>query len=116
MPLPCVPWPAPVLLDALGVAYKHSRPCHPQTCGEVERFHQALKRWLAKQLRAQALEQLQAQLDWSRANYNRVRPHRALGRNTPAEGYGARAKAGPRARVAAASTACAGTASTGRAR
>ncbi len=95
------------LLDALGVAYKHSRPYHPQTCGEAERFHQALKRWLAKQLRAQALEQLQAQLDWSRAYYTQVRPHRARGRRTPAEAYGAPG----RARVAAASTACAGTAS-----
>jgi transposase len=36
----------------LGVDYKHSRPYHPQTCGKVERFHQTLKRWLAKQRRA----------------------------------------------------------------
>ena len=40
------------LLDALGVAYKRARPYHPQTCGKVERFHQTLKRWLAKQPRA----------------------------------------------------------------
>ena len=36
-------------LLALGVDYKHSRPYHPQTCGKVERFHQTLKKWLAKQ-------------------------------------------------------------------
>jgi transposase InsO family protein len=84
------------LLDALGVGYKHSRPYHPQTCGKVERFHQTLKRWLAKQPRAATIEELQAQLDWFRAYYNDVRPHRALGRRPPARAYGARAKAGPR--------------------
>ena len=71
------------LLDAIGVAYKHSRPYHPQTCGKVERFHQTLKRWLARQPRAETIEQLQAQLDWFRAYYNDVRPHRALGRRPP---------------------------------
>ena len=27
-------------LERLGIAYKNSRPYHPQTCGKVERFHQ----------------------------------------------------------------------------
>jgi transposase InsO family protein len=36
-------------LDALGISLRHSRAYHPQTCGKVERFHQTLKRWLAKQ-------------------------------------------------------------------
>jgi len=38
-------------LARLGIAYRHSSPYHPQTCGKVERFHQTLKRWLAKQTR-----------------------------------------------------------------
>ena len=38
-------------LLSLGIDYKHSRPYHPQTCGKVERFHQTLKSWLAKQRR-----------------------------------------------------------------
>lgn len=83
-------------LLALGVDYKHSRPYHPQTCGKVERFHQTLKRWLAKQRRARTITSLQAQLDWFRNYYNTVRPHRALGRRTPTHAFTARTKATPR--------------------
>ena len=83
-------------LIALGVDYKHSRPYHPQTCGKVERFHQTLKRWLAKQRPAATVAGLQAQLDRFRTYYNTIRPHRALGRRTPAEAFAARTKATPR--------------------
>lgn len=83
-------------LLSLGVDYKHSRPYHPQTCGKVERFHQTLKKWLAKQRPARTITGLQAQLDWFRDYYNTVRPHRALGRHTPAHAYAARTKATPR--------------------
>ncbi|MGD9798743.1 MAG: IS481 family transposase [Acidimicrobiia bacterium] len=83
-------------LLALGVDYKHSRPYHPQTCGKVERFHQTLKKWLAKQRPARTVPQLQAQLDRFRAYYNTVRPHRALGRRTPAQAFAARTRATPR--------------------
>lgn len=82
-------------LAMLGVAYKHSRPYHPQTCGKVERFHQTLKRYLTKQRRPRTLAQLQAQLDRFAVYYNTVRPHRALGRRTPAQAYKARTKAVP---------------------
>jgi transposase InsO family protein len=82
-------------LIALGVDYKHSRPYHPQTCGKVERFHQTLKKWLAKQRRAATVAGLQAQLDRFRTYYNTIRPHRALGRRTPAEAFAARTKATP---------------------
>jgi transposase InsO family protein len=36
-------------LAALGIAFRHSRAYHPQTCGKVERYHQTLKKWLARQ-------------------------------------------------------------------
>ena len=36
-------------LERLGIVAKHSTPNHPQTCGKVERFHQTLKRYLARQ-------------------------------------------------------------------
>jgi transposase InsO family protein len=83
-------------LIALGVAYKHSRPYHPQTCGKVERFHQALKKWLGRQCRARTVAEPQRQLDRFRAYYNTGRPHRALGRRTPAQAFAARTKAAPR--------------------
>jgi transposase InsO family protein len=84
-----------VELDALGIAYRHSSPYHPQTCGKVERFHQTLKRWLAKQPEARRLVELQAKLDWFAEYYNTVRPHRAVGRRTPMAAFEARPKAGP---------------------
>lgn len=83
------------LLGALGVKAIHSRPYHPQTCGKVERFHQTQKKWLAAQPPAASIAELQRQLDAFRRYYNTVRPHRALGRRTPAEAYAARPKAVP---------------------
>jgi transposase InsO family protein len=82
-------------LLALGIDFRHSRPYHPQTCGKVERFHQTLKRWLAKQQAAETIAELQAQVDRFVAYYNEVRPHRARGRVTPLVAFGARDKAKP---------------------
>lgn len=79
----------------LGIVYKHSRPNHPQTCGKVERFHQTLKRYLAKQPPAETIEQLQAQIDRFVDYYNFKRPHRANNRMTPKQAFDARAKARP---------------------
>ena len=73
-------------LERLGIVYKNSRPYHPQTCGKVERFHQTLKRYLAKQPPAASLAELQLQLDTFRAYYNHYRPHRALDGQTPLHG------------------------------
>ena len=83
-------------LARLGVAYRHSRPYHPQTCGKVERFHQTLKKHLARQRKPVSVAELQAQLDRFAAYYNQVRPHRAIGRRTPAQAFAARTKAVPR--------------------
>jgi len=80
---------------ALGIRSLHSRPYHPQTCGKVERFHQTLKRYLARRDPAGTLAELQGQLDTFRTYYNEVRPHRAIGRRTPAEAFAARPKATP---------------------
>jgi transposase InsO family protein len=84
-----------ITLAFLGIRFDHSRPYHPQTCSKVERFHQTLKKRLARQPPATSLQQLQRQLDAFRRYYNDVRPHRALGRRTPASAYQARPKAAP---------------------
>jgi transposase InsO family protein len=84
-----------VELGVLGVKFDHSRPYHPQTCGKVERFHQTQKKWLAAQPAAATLRGLERQLDRFAGYYNTVRPHRALGKRTPAQGYAARPKAIP---------------------
>ena len=84
-----------VELGVLGVRFDHSRPYHPQTCGKVERFHQTQKKWLAAQPAAATIAALQRQLDRFAGYYNTIRPHRALGRRTPAQAYAARPKAIP---------------------
>lgn len=76
-------------LRAIGVVPKTSRPFHPQTCGKVERFQQTLKKWLRRQPLAATLAELQAQLDAFVGYYNHHRPHRGIGRITPAERWAA---------------------------
>jgi transposase InsO family protein len=83
-------------LCALGIAFKHSRPYHPQTCGKVERFHQTEKKFLAKQDPPPTIRTLQVQLDQFTDYYNTVRPHRSIGRRTPLDAFSARTKAHPR--------------------
>jgi transposase InsO family protein len=89
-------------LLSLGIDYRHSRPYHPQTCGKVERFHQTMKAFLAKQPGASSIAELQVQVDRFVAYYNDVRPHKARGRMTPRAAFEGRDKAqpsGPRIRV-----------------
>ena len=83
------------LLAYLGIRQKNGIPGHPQTQGKIERFHQTLKRWLGRQPAARSLIALQAQLDAFRLHYNEQRPHRAIGRATPAEAYCATPRALP---------------------
>ena len=91
-------------LLALGIEFRHSRPYHPQTCGKVERFHQTMKAFLARQPPAGSIAELQAQVDRFVAYYNEVRPHRARERRPPRVAFEARDKArpsGPMIRVGA---------------
>jgi hypothetical protein len=82
-------------LLSLGIAYKHSSPNHPQTCGKVERFHQTLKKYLGAYKCARSIASLQGELDDFVPYYNEVRPHRSLQRRTPRAAFAARKKARP---------------------
>jgi transposase InsO family protein len=82
-------------LAAMGITASHTRPYHPQTNGKVERFHQTLKKWLAKQPAADTLAELQAQLDIFRHIYNHQRPHRGIQRRFPADVWVDAPKTGP---------------------
>jgi len=90
-------------LFKLGIVCKHSRPYHPETCGKVERFHQTLKRFLAKQPPAASIDELQAQIDRFVAYYNEIRPHRAKNRKPPRVAFDSRDKARPRKVIVATS-------------
>lgn len=83
------------LLALLGITQKNGHPGHPQTQGKIERFHQTLKKWLTRQPPAATLTDLQHQLDRFRHLYNHRRPHRELGRRTPATAYAALPKTEP---------------------
>jgi transposase InsO family protein len=84
-------------LERLQITSKNSRPYHPQTCGKIERLHQTLKRYLARQPAARTIGELQTQLDTFVHYYNNIRPHRALHGRTPLQAYNARSKARPAA-------------------
>jgi transposase InsO family protein len=82
-------------LLALGIASSHARPYHPQTCGKVERFHQTMKKFLAKQEPATSKKALQHQLDRFGRIYNTERGHNSLKKRTPLEVWSAKEKVGP---------------------
>ncbi|MGH9168355.1 MAG: integrase core domain-containing protein, partial [Acidimicrobiia bacterium] len=78
-----------------GIAYRHSSPYHPQTCGKVERFHQTMKAYLARQPKPASIPELQTQVDRFVTYYDEIRPHRGVGRRTPRSAFDARDKARP---------------------
>jgi transposase InsO family protein len=83
-----------------GIIQKNTRPNHPTTIGKVERFQQTLKQWLRSQPSAATLTDLQAHLDVFADIYNNHRPHRSLGRTTPAIVYTRLPKATPNSQPA----------------
>lgn len=83
------------VIASLGVAQKNGHPGHPQTQGKIERFHQTLKKWLTARPAAPTLAELQSLLEEFADLYNHHRPHRALGRRTPAQAYTALPKDEP---------------------
>lgn len=83
------------LLQAHHIQQKNGHPGHPQTQGKIERLHQTLKKWLRARPWPASILQLQALLEEFAHWYNHERPHRSLGRRTPATAYTALPKATP---------------------
>lgn len=73
---------AVVVADAAGDSVAVEPIRHPQTQGKVERFHGSLQRALER--RGPGQQDRQAWLDAYCWEHNHVRPHEALGMQTPA--------------------------------
>ncbi len=76
-----------VWLMRLGIRVSHSRPYHPQTQGKDERFHRTLKLELLDRNGFNSLTACQHAFDLWRDRYNLVRPHQALGQQSPISRY-----------------------------
>lgn len=76
-----------VWLIEQGVTVGHSRPYHPQTQGKDERFHRTLKTELLGRRHFDSLDRCQFAFNRWRQQYNQLRPHEALGMQTPASRY-----------------------------
>lgn len=74
-------------LVRLGIRVAHGRPYHPQTQGKDERFHRTLKFEVLRHFNFTNLEHCQREFDSFRDRYNLVRPHDALGLDTPVSRY-----------------------------
>jgi len=76
-----------VFLIRQGVRLVYSGIGHPQTQGKVERFHQTLAVWLRHHGTPGTRRGFQEALTSFRREYNEVRPHEALGLETPSQHY-----------------------------
>jgi putative transposase len=70
----------------LGIQIERSKPGHPQDNGRHERMHLTLKKDATKPAAANVLQQ-QARFDAFIDQFNRDRPHQALGMKVPADIY-----------------------------
>jgi putative transposase len=70
----------------LGIEIERTQPGHPEQNGRHERMHLTLKKEATKPAAANVLQQ-QARFDAFVDQYNRERPHQALGMKVPADVY-----------------------------
>lgn len=70
-----------------GILPIHGRPKHPQTQGKEERFHRTFKREVLAYGVPQNITEAQRRFDEYRIEYNTIRPHEALGQDTPQSHY-----------------------------
>jgi hypothetical protein len=83
--------PVEVLFDRVcrenGIEHLLTQPRSPTTTGKVERFHRAIRTEFRTDRVFADLATAQAELDAWVEDYNRRRPHQALGMATPAERF-----------------------------
>jgi len=70
----------------LGIIPERIRPGHPEENGRHERMHRTLKDAVASPPKSTFKAQQRA-FEWFVGDYNEIRPHEALGQNTPASVY-----------------------------
>jgi putative transposase len=78
-------------LDKRNIEHLRGAPCHPQTQGKIERWHQTLKNRILLE-NYYLPGQLEAQIDAFVAHYNHHRYHESLNNVTPADVYFGRAQ------------------------
>ena len=76
-----------IFLIKQGVRIYHSRFCHPQTQGKVERFHRTLGQYLYHHGKPENFKEMSKQLGGFRKEYNEFRPHEALSMAVPIDRY-----------------------------
>lgn len=76
-----------IWLLRLSIRVIHGRAYHPQTQGKEERFHRTLKTELLQYEQFRNISHCQNRFDKWRDKYNLVRPHQAIGLQTPAQLY-----------------------------
>jgi transposase InsO family protein len=84
-----------VWLIRLGITPERIRPGQPQENGAHERMHKTMKQETANPPRANLIDQQRA-FDRFLREYNEIRPHEALGMETPADFYVASSRPFPR--------------------
>jgi transposase InsO family protein len=83
--------PSEVLFDRIcrqnGITHRLTGVRSPTTTGKIERFHRTLRSEFLPEATLTSLRQAQAELDGWVADYNKTRPHQAIGLLTPAERF-----------------------------
>lgn len=89
--------PSEVLFDRIcrqnGITHRLTGVRSPTTTGKIERFHRTLRTEFLADAALNSLRDAQAALDAWVAEYNKDRPHQAIGLLTPAERFAQRAAA-----------------------
>jgi transposase InsO family protein len=88
------PTPSEVLFDRIcrqnGITHRLTGVRSPTTTGKIERFHRTLRSEFLADAVLTSIAAAQAALDEWVAEYNKIRPHQAIGMLTPAERFALR--------------------------